>query len=72
MLNIKNNQREFASVKPDKRIVQVERGEVFYRDDLKTSFAYALVATTAITVAIGITLGVAGMGYSFVKQLRKE
>lgn len=71
-LTIRNNERENNSLKPNKRIIQAERGEVIYREDIKTSFAYALVGLTAIVAAIGVTLGAGGIAYSFIKQLKKE
>lgn len=72
-LTIRNNERESQALKPNqRRIIQAERGEVIYREDIKTSFAYALVGFAVILVALGVTLGVGGMAYSFVKQLKKE
>ncbi len=64
MLNIKNHQRELDSAKPGKRILQAERGEILYREDIKTSFAYAIVGLT-------VTIGLAGIGYLFIQQIKK-
>lgn len=64
-LNIRNNQRDLHAIPAGKRTIQAQREEILYRDDIKTSFTYILVGTLA-------TLAVVGVGYSFVKQLRKE
>lgn len=64
MLNIKDNERNLNSPKTNRRILQVERDEIFHRKDIKDGFVYALVG---ITVVVGLT----GLGYLFVQQLRK-
>lgn len=71
MLNIRNTERELNSAKPGKRILQAERGEILYREDIKTSFAYAIVGLTAAVAIVGVVTVAAGAGYSFIQQMKK-
>jgi hypothetical protein len=64
MLNIKENQRESNSLTANKRMLQVERGEIFYREDIKYTFAYAMFG-------IMVILAVGGISYSFIEKLKK-
>jgi len=64
MLNIRNNEKNLDSTKSGKRIIQVERDEVFYRGDIKAGFTYAMFALMVI-------LAVGGIGYSFIDKLKK-
>jgi hypothetical protein len=47
------------------RTLEVRRHEILYREDIKTSFAYALVG-------IGAVLGLTGIVYVVGKQLLKN
>ena len=65
MLTIKNNERELnSSASRSKRLIQAERGEIFYREDIKYSFAYAMFG-------IMVILAVGGISYSFIEKLKK-
>ena len=63
MPNIENLEKKPLTNK-EERTYQVRRGEILYREDIKTSFGYALVGVT-------ITLAVAGGIYVIGKQLTK-
>ena len=63
MPNIENlNQKPFT--KGRESLLNVRRGEILYREDIKTSFGYAIAGIT-------ITLAVAGGIYVIGKQLIK-
>ena len=63
MPNIENlNQKPFT--KSQERLLNVHRQDILYREDIKTSFGYALTG-------IVITLAVAGGVYVIGKQLIK-
>ena len=61
MFKEKNLTNERSEKSP---LLSVRRSEILYREDIKETFAYALVGLT-------ITVGVAGVGYIFIKQLLK-
>ncbi|RHZ36605.1 hypothetical protein [endosymbiont GvMRE of Glomus versiforme] len=44
--------------------LNVRRGEILYREDIKTSFAYAIVGVSVIAV-------LASVGYLAIVQLKK-
>jgi hypothetical protein len=63
MPNIENlNQKPFT--KSRESLLNVHRKEILYREDIKTSFGYAVVGIT-------ITLAIAGGVYVIGKQLIK-
>ena len=65
MPNIENlEKRSFAKNNRD-NLLNVHRKEILYREDIKTSFGYALAGIT-------ITLAVAGGIYVIGKQLVKN
>lgn len=65
------NEQETSPLKASKRLIQVERGEIFHREEIKYTFAYALIGTVALVIVAGTLLSVGGMGYTLVQQLKK-
>ena len=63
MLPIKNKTERTERTNPSP-LLNVRREDILYREDIITSATYAVVG---ITVAVGM----AGLGYLFVKQLQK-
>jgi hypothetical protein len=64
MPNIENlNQKPFTKNSRD-NLLNVRRGDILYREDLRTGFSYALIA-------LAITLAAAGGIYVIGKQLLK-
>lgn len=64
MPNIENlNQKSFNKSSRD-HFLNVRRGDILYREDIKTSFGYALFGIT-------VTLAIAGGIYVIGKQLLK-
>jgi len=62
MPNIENLARK--PLKDNRHLLNVHRKEILYREDIKTSFGYAIAGIT-------ITLAVAGGIYVIGKQLTK-
>ena len=52
------------SPKYNSPLLNVRREDVLYRDDIKVSFAYALIGISAIGI-------LAGFGYMWIQQLKK-
>lgn len=64
MPNLNNLERKPLTEKPGSRLLQAKREEILYREDIKTSFGYAIAGIT-------IVLAVAGGVYVIGKQLLK-
>ena len=63
MPNIENLERKTTKNSRD-NLLNVRRGEILYREDIKTSFGYAIAG-------IAISLAIAGGVYVIGKQLLK-
>jgi hypothetical protein len=64
MPNIENIERKPFTKNSRDNLLNVRRGDILYREDIKTSFGYAIAG---ITIALAITGGV----YVIGKQLLK-
>ena len=64
MPNIENLERKSFTKNPRESLLNVRRGDILYREDLKTGFSYALIG-------LAITLAAAGGIYVIGKQLIK-
>jgi len=61
---IQKNSERLTPSNSGQRIIQAQRGEIIYREDIRITAAYLLVGLTVITIT-------AGLGYLFIQQLRK-
>ena len=64
MPNIENLERKSFPKNPESRLLNVRRQDVLYREDIRTSFGYAMTG-------IVVTLAIAGGVYVIGKQLLK-
>ena len=61
MLPIKEKNTQQKTNRP---LLNVNREDVLYREDIKATFGYSIVGIT-------VSVGLAGLGYIFIKQLQK-